>query len=36
MYKIIVDGYTVGIEELTLEEVRAIETDKDIKLVRIQ
>lgn len=34
-YKIIVDGYTIGIMEFSKEEVKALEADKDIKLEEV-
>ena len=35
-YKVIVDGFTVGIESFTREEVKAIEADTEIKLILVE
>lgn len=34
-YKIIVDGYTIGIMEFNADEVKALEADKDIRLEEV-
>ena len=35
-YRVVVDGYTVGIESFTHEEVKAIEADAEIKLILVE
>lgn len=34
-YKVIVDGYNVGIVELTPEEVKLLTADQDIKIKEV-
>lgn len=35
-YRVVVDGYTIGIESFTREEVKAIEADAEIKLILVE
>lgn len=35
-YKIFVDGYMVGIEEFTPQEVKTLEADQGIKLIEVE
>ena len=36
MYKIIVDGYLIGVMDLSIEEVRAMASDTGIILIRVK
>lgn len=35
MYRIIVDGHTVGVMELSKEDIKALASDPDIRVIKL-